>query len=55
MRTIESKNFKNSETGATILNTAVKGTIAAKKKSYCLRLSFGICSDLNLKFCENQI
>ena len=54
MRTIESKNFKISETGA-ILNTAVKGTIAAKKKSYCLRLSFGICSDLNLKFCENQI
>ena len=31
MRTFESKNFKISETGATILNTAVKGTIVAKR------------------------
>ena len=30
MRTIESKNFKISETGA-ILNTEVKGTIVAKR------------------------
>ena len=31
MRTIESKNFNISETGATILNAAVKGTIVAKR------------------------
>ena len=31
MRTIESTNFNISETGATILNAAVKGTIVAKR------------------------
>ena len=35
MRTVERKKFQFSETGA-ILNTAVKGTIVAKRFPYCL-------------------
>ena len=31
MRTVESNHFNINETGATILNTAVKGTIVAKR------------------------
>ena len=53
MRTIESKNFKISETGATILNTEVKGTIAAKRNP--IVYVYLLESVQNLKLCENQI